>query len=449
LRVVRRALSFGGLVWKLARSAPAREQLRLILGRAALPPAPPPPAGPGFVDVKDLLATLSVEELARTADEYFQRIQNVDAYLAKPFFNAADAADLLVAFCHVVSGLNLWRPTTILDFGAGTCWSTRCLVQMGHAVTAVDVSPAALEIGRQLFRRLPVVGHHAEPSFLIFDGHRFDLPDASVERIVCLNAFHHVPNQAEVLREMARVLRPGGIAGFSEPGEGHSRSEQSQYEMRHFTVVENDIVIEDVERLARDAGFERLAMTVFDSRPYLLDWPAYRDLMAGGVAAERYVDFVRVAASDRHAFFLYKPGQERADSRQGEGLSGAVRIVLEEPRVSAGGVLAGEAEVTNTGGNAWLPSDAPFGPVFVGVQLLARDGRAAPRDFERVRLPHGVAPGESARFRFTLPAPPPGEWRLTFDLVSERVCWFKEHGAAPAFVDVTVIPARAPRHRSP
>jgi SAM-dependent methyltransferase len=434
-------LSFSGLVWKLAKSRTAREQLRLILGRQTIPPPAPASDDADFIDVRTLLATLSVEELNRTSDQYFRQHDDLAVYLSKPFTNPEEANDLMIAFSQVVNGLNAPYGAEILDFGAGTCWSTRCLTQMGYAVTATDVSPTALEIGRELFRRLPVVGHHVPPEFLVFDGRHFDLPDASMDRIVCLNAFHHVPNPADVLKEMARVLRPGGIAGFSEPGAGHSRTAQAQYEMRNYTVVENDIVIEDIERWALDAGFSRLDLAVVDPRSYRLNWTEYTDLIGGGVAAERYVDTIREAAASRRLFFLYKPGATPPDSRQRRGLMGTVRVALENTHAPSGGVFRGEVVVENTGTNAWLPSDAPFGPVFVGVHLFARDGQLIDRDFGRVRLPRGLQPGESASVRFTLDAPPAGHYRLGFDLVSEHVCWFEMNGADVVSVDVSVGPA--------
>ena len=96
-----------------------------------------------------------------------------------------------------------------------------------------------------------------KPKFLVFDGHTIDLPDGSVDWILCFDAFHHVPNPAEVIAEFARVLRPGGMAGFSEPGPHHSQTEQSQAEMRNFKVLENDLVVEDLERYALAAGFTK------------------------------------------------------------------------------------------------------------------------------------------------------------------------------------------------
>lgn len=422
----------------LAKSPQARDQLTRILARQKLPPPPAEPEGPDFIDVRTLLKTLTVEQLARTADEYFDRAGETDIYVAMPFNNVEDAPQLLIAFCHVLSGLNPPFGSTILDFGAGTCWSTRCLVQLGQDVIAMDVSKNALDMGRELFRRLPIAGFHVPPAFMVFDGRRFDLPDQSVDRIMCLNAFHHVPNPAEVLREMARVLRPGGIAGFSEPGPGHSHSAQAQYEMKHYTVVENDIVMDDIERWALEAGFARIQMMVFDTRPYLVDRREYQSLVDGGLVAEQYVDFIRQAASSRQAFFLHKEGVSIPDSRERRGLNGAARVTLDNSRVAAGGELSGEAEVTNTGANVWLPSDARFGPVLLGVHLFARDGTLINRDYGRVWLPHSLAPGQSARIRFTLPAPPAGEFRLGFDLVSEQVCWFEMNGSEVAMVDVSV-----------
>jgi hypothetical protein len=107
-------------------------------------------------------------------------------------------------------------------------------------------------------------------------------------------------------------------------------------------------------------------------------------------------------------------------------------------RTEPGGVFRGDAEAVNTGANVWLPSDAPVGPVRIGVHLFERSGTLIDLDFARVPLPRGVPPGQSIRFGFSVPAPPPGEFRLGFDLVSEGVCWFEVNGAEPVMIDVAV-----------
>jgi Methyltransferase domain/Domain of unknown function (DUF4214) len=180
---------------------------------AALPPEDT------FVDAQELNTTLTVEELAGTAEEYYRTtLEFSEGYLAKPFADPQDAPDLLGSFAQLVAGLRLAPGLTVLDFGAGACWTTRCLTQFGCAAIALDVSASALELGRQLYARLPPIGDRPSPQFLVFDGRRIDLPDASVDRIFCFDAFHHVPNPAEVMQELGRVLRPGGVAGFFGAG---------------------------------------------------------------------------------------------------------------------------------------------------------------------------------------------------------------------------------------
>jgi SAM-dependent methyltransferase len=226
-------------------------------------PARPPEE---FVDARELMKTLSVAELAETAEDYYRRtIGFADRYLAKPLDDPHDAPDLLGSFAHLLGGLRLAPGMDVLDFGAGTCWTTRFLTQLGCAVTAVDVSATALQLGKDLFARLPPIGNRPEPRFLVFDGHHIDLPDACVDRIFCFDAFHHVPNPAEVMRELARVLRPGGIAGFSEPGPNHSKAATSQYEMKNYTAFESDVVMKDIWQWARAAGFSSLELAVFST----------------------------------------------------------------------------------------------------------------------------------------------------------------------------------------
>ena len=202
----------------------------------------------------------------------------------------------------------------------------------------------------------------------------------------CFDAFHHVPNPAEVLAELGRVLKPGGIAGFCEPGPNHSKTAQSQFEMRNYTIIENDVIMADVWAWAQSAGFTSLELTVFNSQPFRLSLPEFDDFLRGGSSTQRYVDHVREVVRERRIFFLAKGEPLIHDSRDRNGLAGTLEIRLDRSQVTDGEPINGRCRAHNTGRNLWLPSDAPHGPVQVGVHLYDRAGRLLDRDYARIPL---------------------------------------------------------------
>lgn len=399
------------------------------------------PGADDFIDVRELLQSLSVEQLAVAADNYFkENLDTPDYFFAKPFTNVDETPDRLVCFAEMIGGLRPLAGMRILDFGAGTGWSTRYLTQLGYEVICSDVSPTALEIAKQLVARLPVAGPRPAPTFQVFDGCHIDLPDASVDRVHCFDAFHHVPNPAEVLAELGRVLKPGGIAGFCEPGPNHSKTAQSQFEMRNYTVIENDVIMADVWAWAQAAGFTSLELAVFNGQPFRLSLPDFDDFLRGGPSSRRYVDHVREVVRERRIFFLSKGEPLIRDSRDRIGLAGTLKVRLDRIQVAEGEPVTGRCQARNTGRNLWLPSDAPHGPVQVGVHLYDRAGWLLDRDYARIPLDRrdSVRPGEVVEISFALPAPAPGEYRLEFDLVSEMVCWFEINSCRPTSVDISI-----------
>ena len=185
--------------------------------RRATTPAPPPKTideqlpleGEGSVDVRKLLDTYTLEELSEAADEYYRKnLDGVDYYYSKPAANVDEAPDLMICFAQVLAGVRPVQGMRVLDFGAGTGWTSRILTQLGCEVVVCDVSSTALGVARELFERQPVAGKQPAPTFLEWNGVRFDLDDESIDRIFCIDAFHHLPNPAAVLAEMGRVLKP-------------------------------------------------------------------------------------------------------------------------------------------------------------------------------------------------------------------------------------------------
>ena len=412
--------------------------------RLSRPPESPQPvddSGPDRIDPRDIIARYSVEELNVASDDYYRKMQDPSAMLRKPFAFAQETPEMLENLGALFGGLHVGTAMTVLDFGAGTCWLSRLVAQLHCRVICCDPSTAALEIGRRFFAEHPPLGREVMPAtFLPFDGHRLDLPDGSVDRIICFDAFHHVPNQDEVLREFGRVLRDGGIVGFSEPGRDHSRSPQSQYEMRNHRVLENDIQLEAIFALASRYGFTQLSVRLLnDLEISLEDYTAIVDPVTTDDSALQGEVWARTRATmlNRSVFFLHK-GERRLDSRGHAGLAHNIQVEPTEVPASAEGAVTLAFTITNTGEAHWL-NQAPeiFGLVRLGCHLYDEAGTLVSVDHFRSELPSAVAPGETIRMTVAVPVPKGRPCLLMFDLVAEGVRWFENEGSAPVAVKVS------------
>jgi SAM-dependent methyltransferase len=385
------------------------------------------------IEVADLIARSSIDDLNRAAEDYFASLTNVEHHLTKPFSQPHEAPSLLLDIAVLMQGLRLTAGQRVLDFGAGTGWLARFLTQLGCQVVLLDVSPSALELARELYERLPIIGERPAPEFLIFDGRRIDLPDSSVDRIVSFHAFHHAPHPAAILAELARVLAPGGIAGFAEPGPRHSRSPVSQFEMRNYGVIENDVDVHDIWRAARSHGFSELQLAVFHGPPFHVSLQDFEDLLAGGPTTARWSTATRVFLRNARTFFLTKGGAVQTDSRSAEGLKCHIHATL-AGAAGEGDPIAIDAIVTNTGAATWLPLNARHGGVGCGAHLYTAGGELVQFDLPVQPLtspPRDIAPGETVHCRVLLPPQPPGSYIAELDCVAARVSWFAPLGSRP------------------
>jgi ubiquinone/menaquinone biosynthesis C-methylase UbiE len=104
------------------------------------------------------------------------------------------------AMAWIAERLGIGPGRDILDLAAGTGKLTRALVPFGGRVIAIEPID---EMREHLFAALPDVE--------AFDGtaESIPLPDGSVDAVTCGQAFHWFRVE-EALREIHRVLRPGG-----------------------------------------------------------------------------------------------------------------------------------------------------------------------------------------------------------------------------------------------
>ena len=380
-----------------------------------------------MIDVKDLIAKYSAHDLIRSADAYFSIHASKPRLMQKPFNDLEESTETVLTFLHVVKGLRLEPGARVLDFGAGSCWTSRILAGFGYRVIACDVSEAALEIGRELLQAHPLFIDHHPIEFLLFDGATLALENGSVDAVCCISAFHHTHNPHDVIREFSRVLKPWGVAGLSEPGPNHSRTPASQSEMSQYTVIENDVVIEELWDTARGVGFTDLDLCVFNPTPKLVTLDRF-NAFVGGAPLPDWEQETRNLMVERRLFFMEKGAPGVGSSKTGAGLNGSLSASVGSLSGAPGQSVAFDVVATNTGTALWRPSDWFIGPVRLGPKFVEKAGvdRYAPRWMTPPSLPRrGVLPGERVRFsgEITLPAKP-GSHELVLQLVSEMVAWF-------------------------
>ena len=106
------------------------------------------------------------------------------------------------------------RGRHVLDYGCGSGRASMRYVRDGAAfVTGFDIAPAMIEEAK---RRAADAGVSERTSFMVADAHATPYDPDSFDLVVGIAILHHLDIPV-ALREIRRVLRPGGRAVFMEP----------------------------------------------------------------------------------------------------------------------------------------------------------------------------------------------------------------------------------------
>src|ERR1700751_1462845 len=96
-----------------------------------------------------------------------------------------------------------------LDVGCGEGTNTRKLARLGARMHAIDIAPTFIRHAQDTEATDPL-----EIAFQVADGMALPFAEEAFDFVTAFMSLMDMPDQARVLREVHRVLRPGGFLQF-------------------------------------------------------------------------------------------------------------------------------------------------------------------------------------------------------------------------------------------
>jgi ubiquinone/menaquinone biosynthesis C-methylase UbiE len=100
-----------------------------------------------------------------------------------------------------------FRGKRTLEIGVGLGADHQSLAEAGAVLTGIDLTERAIEFTRARFQLFGLAS-----TLMVADAENLPFPDASFDALYTWGVIHHSPDTARAVREIRRVLRPGGFA---------------------------------------------------------------------------------------------------------------------------------------------------------------------------------------------------------------------------------------------
>jgi 2-polyprenyl-3-methyl-5-hydroxy-6-metoxy-1,4-benzoquinol methylase len=381
----------------------------------------------GLIDYKELLAVYNEEEHNQKAEDYFATIADTSYLITKPFYTTVGTPSLLGNFAALIEASELFMRCEVLDFATGSGWTARHVAQMGCNVTGVDISKSAISIANSATKTFPLVGNAGTLNFDATTTLTESKFENFFDRIIIMDAYHHLPNPQETLKLFFNILKPGGILAMSEPGRHHSKTAPAQAEMRQYGVLERDFIVEEVENDAKVAGFVNVECGYFSPIPIFVGVSDYANIFSAhqnnvSKSLENYM-------TNHNILRMRKPGREILDSRRGSSLSYEIKYKKKSTYL--------EVEVKNTGEAIWLPSGLEVGAVNIGVSLVNADNLISVIGIKFVELSlDSVKPKQTRVIQIPIVELESLGSKFEIDVVVNGVIWVSNLGSRPLRIEI-------------
>jgi ubiquinone/menaquinone biosynthesis C-methylase UbiE len=191
---------------------------------------------------------------------------------AQPFSVAAPIADES-ALQRIVEATGASAQDSVLDVACGPGLVACAFARVAKSVVGIDLTPAMIERAQAL----AAAQHCRNVEFRTGDVQRLPYADGAFSIVVSRLAFHHFEQPAQVLSEMVRVCRPGGVIAVVDllaPADSVRALAQNEVERLRDPSHVRALPLSELESLFPGAGLAAPKITGYRLELELESWLA-------------------------------------------------------------------------------------------------------------------------------------------------------------------------------
>lgn len=222
----------------------------------------------------------------------------------------------------------------VLDIGCGNGVASYSLARSGYAVTAIDSSLGELAGIRAAEKLRGLDGAQFEVRRAT--SARLEFPDASFDVVWMREVLHHITDLVPFLREVKRVLKPGGVLCCMRDvviwNEEQRRAFFANHPFYHITRDEGCYYLREYRDAFDAAGLVR--EKELDPVESVIN--SYPSTPPPGAVYDQAASMARQAGYDLFSFFLSKPASDSASGAESDAMQRFARLQQEkEARMNA------------------------------------------------------------------------------------------------------------------
>ncbi len=109
-------------------------------------------------------------------------------------------------FEYFDSFMESWKEKSVLDVGCGGGYASEHLARRGASVFGTDIMKESLGQAR-----VHAAAENLRIEYRLCTPERLPFDDNTMDAVTCFDVLEHIPDKERILREIGRVLKPGGL----------------------------------------------------------------------------------------------------------------------------------------------------------------------------------------------------------------------------------------------